>query len=114
MHRPLRAAILLLTAGWKRREHTDAPHSLSLLRVCRNRPSRRAAEQRDEFAASHVWMAPAWQEVTSRAAQKSLALMCPACSRSRDHRSLKRFGVLQWYICVAGRGFGRAAKPRKG
>src|SRR5262245_20601505 len=38
--------------------------------------------QRDEFAPLHVWMAPAWQEITSRAAQKSLAVMCPACSRS--------------------------------
>jgi hypothetical protein len=32
----------------------------------------------------HVWMAPAWQEITSRAAQRSLAVMCPACSRSPD------------------------------
>src|SRR5206468_5197951 len=32
----------------------------------------------------HVWMAPAWQEITSRAAQKSLAVMCPACSCSPD------------------------------
>jgi hypothetical protein len=31
-----------------------------------------------------VWMAPAWQEITSRAAQKSLAVMCPARSRSPD------------------------------
>ena len=43
------------------------------------------AKQRDELAtAAHVWMAPAWQEITSRAAQKSLAVMCPACSRSPD------------------------------
>jgi hypothetical protein len=41
-----------------------------------------AAGKRDELAASHVWMAPAWQEITSRAAQVSLAVMCPACSRS--------------------------------
>src|SRR5947207_1616044 len=34
--------------------------------------------------ARHVWMAPAWQEISSRAAQKSLAVMCPACSRSPD------------------------------
>src|SRR6266498_2844767 len=44
----------------------------------------RGAEKRDELAALHVWMAPAWQEITSRAAQKSLAVMCPACSRSPD------------------------------
>src|SRR5262252_7744776 len=44
----------------------------------------RAAEQRDELAPLHVWMAPAWQEITSRAAQKSPAVMCPACSRSPD------------------------------
>src|SRR5262245_4135961 len=29
-------------------------------------------------------MAPAWQEITSRAAQLSLAVMCPACSRSPE------------------------------
>jgi hypothetical protein len=55
-----------------------------LLRARRERPrGRRAAEQRDELATPHhVWMAPAWQEITSRAAQKALAVMCPACSRS--------------------------------
>src|SRR5262249_20335367 len=62
-------------------EHTD--HGHLLLRPCRERPRRRrAAEQRDELAALHVWMAPAWQEKIERAAQKSLAVMCPACSRS--------------------------------
>jgi len=35
-------------------------------------------------APPHVWMAPAWQEKMQRAAQKSLAVMCPACSRSPD------------------------------
>jgi hypothetical protein len=34
----------------------------------------------------HVWMAPAWQEITSRAAQKSLAVMCPACGRLRSQQ----------------------------
>jgi len=29
-------------------------------------------------------MAPAWQEKMWRAAQKALAVMCPACSRSPD------------------------------
>jgi hypothetical protein len=34
-----------------------------LSRMRRERPSDcRAAEQRDELAAFHVWMAPAWQE----------------------------------------------------
>jgi hypothetical protein len=56
-----------------------------LLRARRERPrNRRAAEKRDELAAVHVWMAPAWQEKMERAAQKSLAVMCPACSRSPD------------------------------
>src|SRR5215468_1165392 len=32
-----------------------------------------------EVACSHVWMAPAWQEIIWRAAQRSLAVMCPAC-----------------------------------
>src|SRR5262249_16861326 len=30
-------------------------------------------------AVIHVWMAPAWQEIIWRAAQRSLAVMCPAC-----------------------------------
>src|SRR5262245_29027591 len=36
---------------------------------------------RDTIASSkvHVWMAPAWQEIIWRAAQRSLAVMCPAC-----------------------------------
>src|SRR5262245_58288450 len=50
-----------------------------LLRARRKRPCRRAAEQRDERAAFHVWMAPAWQEIIWRASQRSLAVMCPAC-----------------------------------
>src|SRR5262245_1302901 len=32
-----------------------------------------------ERAPVHVWMAPAWQEIIWRAAQRSLAVMCPAC-----------------------------------
>src|SRR5262249_52267648 len=31
-------------------QHADAPHALALLRPCRERPSRRTAEQRDELA----------------------------------------------------------------
>jgi hypothetical protein len=43
-------------------KETDHRHR-RLLRVRRERPSRRrAAEQRDELAPLHVWMAPAWQE----------------------------------------------------
>jgi len=46
-----------------------------LLRPRRQRPRcRRAAEQRDELAPFHVWMAPAWQEIIWRAAQRSLAV----------------------------------------
>src|SRR5215831_6571804 len=56
-----------------------------LLRAHRERPRRRAAEQRDERAPIvHVWMAPALQEIIWRAAQRSLAVMCPACSRSPE------------------------------
>jgi hypothetical protein len=58
-----------------------------LLRARRERPrDRRAADKRDELAALHVWMAPAWQEKMQRAAQKSLAVMCPA---SHDGLSVK-------------------------
>src|SRR5262249_37734668 len=42
---------------------------------------RATAEQHDELAATHVWMSSAWQEKMQRAAQKSLAVVCPACSR---------------------------------
>ena len=42
-------------------------------------PTRPAAENRDERTSVHVWMAPAWQEIIWRAAQRSLAVMCPAC-----------------------------------
>src|SRR5262249_51200814 len=34
-------------------QHADTPHALSLLRMCRERPRRSAAEQRDELAAVH-------------------------------------------------------------
>jgi hypothetical protein len=44
-------------------KHADPTRPLALLRPRRERPrDRRAAEQRDELAALHVWMAPAWQE----------------------------------------------------
>src|SRR5262249_5457575 len=43
-------------------EHADAPHPLRLLRPRHERPRGRAAEQRNELAPLHVWMAPAWQE----------------------------------------------------
>src|SRR5262245_62055390 len=34
-------------------KHADASHPLALLRPCRERPRRRAPEQRDELAAFH-------------------------------------------------------------
>src|SRR5262249_12996756 len=65
--------------GGEVHEHTDAAYPLAL-RAPRDRPGgRRAAEKRDELAPLHVWMAPAWQEIIWRAAQRSLAVMCPAC-----------------------------------
>jgi hypothetical protein len=69
--------------GWKPAGIPDHRHC-RLLRARCERPRRRAAEKRDERAAFHVWMAPAWQEKMQRAAQKSPAVMCPACSRSPD------------------------------
>src|SRR6516164_10372969 len=62
----------------KPHHHPHGAHAS--LRICRDRPAREcAAEQRDELAAFHVWMAPVWQEIIWRAAQRSLAVMCPAC-----------------------------------
>src|SRR5262249_4546807 len=63
----------------------EADDRRRLLRLRHERPrGSRAAEQRDALVASHVWMAPAWQAKLERAAQKSLAVMLPACSRSPD------------------------------
>src|SRR5262249_48437579 len=64
----------------ERSQYRYAPHALYLLRAYGDRPAGRgAAEQRDELATpDHVWMAPAWQEIIWRAAQRSLAVMCPA------------------------------------
>ena len=60
-------------------EISDYRHGLPLP-LRRERPRRRrAAEKGDELATFHVWMAPAWQEIIWRAAQRSLAVMCPAC-----------------------------------
>src|SRR5262249_33134923 len=40
----------------------ETNHRHRVLRARRQRPRGRAAEQRDELAAVHVWLAPAWQE----------------------------------------------------
>src|SRR5262249_44634720 len=48
------ARLSLLIIRGQAHEHTDPPHALALLRACRERPrGSRAAEQRDELAASH-------------------------------------------------------------
>src|SRR6516165_6132679 len=58
----------------------QSDHWKRTLRPRHERPrSRRPAEERYELAPLHVWMAPAWQEIIWRAAQRSLAVMCPAC-----------------------------------
>src|SRR5262249_44547480 len=57
-------------AGGKQSNHRHR----GLLRARRDRPRGRAAEQRDKLAPLHVWMAPAWQEIIWRAAQRSLAV----------------------------------------
>src|SRR6516162_9837765 len=70
---------ILCTIG-RRRAAEEPDHRHCPLRASRERPrDSNAAEQRDELAAFHVWMAPAWQEIIWRAAQRSLAVMCPAC-----------------------------------
>jgi hypothetical protein len=68
-----------LSEALSERGDIRAGRKRGLLRARRNSRRRRAAQQRDEFAAFHVWMAPAWQEIFGRAAQRSLAVMCPAC-----------------------------------
>src|SRR5262249_59641429 len=44
-----------LIAVARAHEHADPPHALPLLRARRERPRGRAAEQRDEVAALHVY-----------------------------------------------------------
>src|SRR5262245_12348748 len=64
----------------KPHQHPHGAYASCQLRICRDRPARDCAtDQSNEFAAVHVWMAPAWQEIIWRAAQRSLAVMCPAC-----------------------------------
>src|SRR5262249_27147087 len=70
---------LALRGRRSRAQESDGRQLPRRLRAHRERPCGRAAEQRDELAALHVWMAPAWQEIIWRAAQRSLAVMCPAC-----------------------------------
>src|SRR5262249_43097999 len=78
-----RNATCLTGRGYKTQEADTS--NLKRLRARRERPRHgRAAEERNKLAALHVWMAPAWQEIIWRAAQRSLAVMCPACSRSPD------------------------------
>jgi hypothetical protein len=43
------------------REYADAPNALSLLRACRNRPRRRAAEEPDELTAFHCQCLPRFE-----------------------------------------------------
>src|SRR2546421_13100428 len=99
------------------RQRRDGGNQRRNNKQCRERPRRRAAEQRDELAALHVWMAPAWQEITSRAAQKSLAVMCPACSRSPDGLLALMESANRGLIIRAGSmslGFGIDIKKRTG
>src|SRR6516165_9050151 len=58
---PERGQQLWVLIGRSAAEKSDHRHR-RLLRARRARPRRRAAEQRDERAPLHVWMAPAWQE----------------------------------------------------
>ena len=66
-------------SGDQTTEQTDDWYCLLCARTLAATQRSRAADNRDELAPLHVWMAPAWQEIISRAAQKSLAVMCPAC-----------------------------------
>jgi hypothetical protein len=42
------------------------------------RPSRAQIQKAGQFTSTHVWMAPALQEILLRVEQSSLAVMCPA------------------------------------
>ena len=68
---------LRLVAGRPGAEESDHRHRLRAR--CKRPRNGRTSDQRDELAAPHVWMAPAWQEIIWRAAQRSPAVMGPAC-----------------------------------
>jgi hypothetical protein len=61
-------------------KHSKEPHTIGLLGAGIDRHQRgSAAEQGEQVAPVHVWMAPAPQEILLRVVQVSLAVMCPAC-----------------------------------
>src|SRR5262245_9949578 len=70
---------LALDQGRGGAQESDGRQLARLLRARRERPRGRAADERDERTPVHGWMAPAWQEIIWRAAQRSPAVMCPAC-----------------------------------
>src|SRR5437667_424688 len=47
-------------------------------------------------------MAPAWQEIIWRAAQRSLAVMCPACDPKRGPILVAALGYRATTMCAAG------------
>jgi hypothetical protein len=63
-----------------RREHANPPHPLGLLRACRERQRRRAAEHRHELAASHClsWLGPRHQSMKPRPAKRGNRSVCSA------------------------------------
>src|SRR5262249_4001858 len=65
-------------------EAIGAPRLLRRSAPQRERPRGGAGEQQYEGAAVHLGVGPPLPEKIERAAQKSLAVMCPACSRSPD------------------------------
>src|SRR5262245_63775534 len=59
-------------------EHTSGPNLASRDNVAHNPTLYTKLETPPPAPPLHVWMAPAWQEIIWRAAQRSLAVMCPA------------------------------------
>src|SRR5262249_23724268 len=53
LHQRREAGLSFRIVRWQIHEHADAPHPLALLRARRERPRRRAAEQRAELPALH-------------------------------------------------------------
>src|SRR5262249_54940560 len=80
----------------RRHMHADAPHPLALLRPRRERPSRRAAEQRDELATFH--------SITSSAVASSVC----GTSRPSAFAALRLIANSNLVGCTTGRSAGRA------
>src|SRR5262249_41683414 len=66
-----------------RHEHADPPHAAGLLRACRERPRRHAADKRDKFASPNARHGGLLREQTSLPIKGTPS--APSCARPKDN-----------------------------